>query len=128
VEDVLVIIIQAIFEMLAYIPWDWFLYLDIPVSSSDRPVMVGFASLALGIAIGWLSLYFLPDVIARWPWLRISLLFVSPILSGLLASQMAKFRQRRDDRVDPWSHFWWSWAFTLGLVVVRFGFAVRAGH
>jgi hypothetical protein len=123
-EDLLILLFQILFEILAYWPWDWFLYSKND-TGEDRPFSIGIAGLILGGLVGAFSLLFFPDVIAKWPWLRVTLLFVSPLVSGLISYWFASYRSHKNNLVVSIHHFWWSWLFTLGLVVVRFTFAVR---
>ena len=128
-EDLLIALFQVIFEVLAYLPWDFFSYGRFDAAErGDADFGHGLLSLVVGASLGGFSLLVLPDVVAKWPWLRIALLIIGPFVSGLLAFGFAEMRLRRGWNVRPTAHFWFSWLFTLGLVVVRFTYAHRPGH
>ena len=133
-EDILILVLQGLaqiaFEFFAYFPWDWLWYWtpsDSKDSPSSRAWTAAFLSLVVGAFIGWASLYFFPDVLVKWGWLRIALLFISPVGSGFMALQMARWRKEKNDFIDPTTHFWIGLCFSVGLVWVRFAFAHRPG-
>ena len=133
-EDILILVLQAVgqilFEFFAYWPWDWFWYTtpyDTLDTRSDGTWAAVILSLALGALFGWLSLFVFPDVLVKWGWLRIALLFISPLGSGLVSREMARFRQRNNPFIEPTTHFWIGLCFSIGLVWVRFAFAHRPG-
>lgn len=131
-EDLLIVILQALgqflFELFAYLPWDWGWYwtpYDRRDTQSDGTFWAVVLSVGLGAAIGALSLFIFPDVLIKWGWLRIVLLFLSPLLSGSMALTMARWRQEQNKFIEPWTHFWLALCFSIGLVWVRFAFASR---
>jgi hypothetical protein len=131
-EDILILILQAVgqilFEFFAYWPWDWFWYTtpyDNRDTKSDGTLAAVFFSIGLGALIGWLSLFVFPDVLVKWGWLRITLLFISPLGSGFMAREMARWRQKDKSFIEPMTHFWIGLCFSIGLVWVRFAFAHR---
>ncbi len=133
-EEILTLLLQAIgqilFEFFAYWPWDWFWYstdYDRRETSTDGTWLAVVLSIGLGALFGWLSLYVFPDVLVKWSWLRIVLLFVSPIGSGLVSREMARWRQKENAFIEPNTHFWIGLCFSIGLVWVRFAFAHRPG-
>ena len=97
-EDLLILILQAlgqiIFEFFAYWPWGLVLVFDAIRYARDRgsdgTAYAILFSIGLGAMLGWLSLYIFPDVLVKWGWLRIVLLVVSPIGSGLISREMAR--------------------------------------
>jgi hypothetical protein len=134
-EDLLILLLQGLgqllFEICAYFPWDLVSY-ALPDEKFDESKSQGCTtfvaipgSIAMGALAGWASLYFFPDVLVKWGWLRVALLFISPIISGLMAMEMARWRQERDARIIPSFHFWISLCFSVGLVWVRFALAHR---
>ena len=133
-EDVLIFILQVLaqiaFEFFAYFPWDWFWY-STPYDRRETQFsgvwIAAFLSIALGALIGWGSLYLFPDVLVQWGWLRIALLFISPLGSGMMALEMARWRREKNAFIDPATHFWIGLCFSVGLVWVRFAFAHRPG-
>jgi len=133
-EEILILLLQAIgqilFEFFAYWPWDWFWYstpYDTRETRADGTWSAIFLSVSLGALFGWLSLYVFPDVLIKWGWLRIVLLFVSPIGSGLVSREMARWRQQENGFIEPNTHFWIGLCFSIGLVWMRFVFAHRPG-
>ncbi len=133
-EDLLIIILQVlgqiIFELFAYLPWDWIWYavpFDWEEDDSWRKWLAAIFSLIIGILLGWASLHFFPDVMVKWGWLRIAFLVISPLGSGMIAREVAQWRKERNSSVDPMFHFWIGLCFSVGLVWVRFAFAHRPG-
>jgi len=131
-EDLLILILQGLaqiaFEVFAYFPWDWAWY-SRPYNEKENAfgncLTVWTTSLIVGGLLGWASLHFFPDVLIKWGWLRIVLLFLSPLGSGCMALAMARGRQEKNELVSPWFHFWLSLCFSAGFVGVRFDFAHR---
>jgi hypothetical protein len=132
-EDLLILILQAIgeflLELLAWWPWDWFCYWgdskwDSP-SHSEPYWFAILGSLAMGALLGWGSIYVFPAVLVKWSWLRVTLLFISPPTSGLIAREMARWRQEQDASVDLTIHFLIGLCFSIGFVWVRFALAHR---
>jgi hypothetical protein len=123
--------LQALFEILAYLPWDWLFFRSgnsvlTSLEAEDRyQLLVAALSFGVGAGVGWGSLHYLPDLLAKWAWWRMASLLVLPGLSGGLAYAMAKRRQRTQPQARPWPHFWRAFLFTFGLVAVRFAFGVR---
>ena len=132
-EDLLILILQAIgeflLELLAWGPWDWFWWFgdyrwDGQYGPSRTTAAI-ISSLAIGAVLGWLSLFLFPAVLVKWAWLRVALLFVSPLISGLMSRTLAQRRQERCAQVDPNFHFWIGLCFSVGFVWVRFALAHR---
>jgi hypothetical protein len=134
-EDFLIILLQAlgefIFELLAWWPWDWFWYWGDsrwnPPRRADPFWVAIFSSVAVGALLGWASIHFFPAVIVRWSWLRVTLLFVSPPLSGFMAREWAKWRHKQNALIDFDVHFLIGLCFSIGFVWVRFALANRHG-
>ena len=130
-EDLLILILQALaeflFELFAWWPWDWCWYWG-PWNRDDRLSpnwTAALLSLGMGGLLGWASLYVFPAVLVKWAWLRVSLLFISPVASGLMAREMASWRQEKDNFIQPNVHFWIGLTFSIGFVWMRFAFAHR---
>jgi hypothetical protein len=118
-------------ELFAWGPWDLFWWFgDYRWEGHygpSRTTAAILSSLAIGAALGWLSLFIFPAVLVKWAWLRITLLFVSPLASGLMSRALAQRRQKRLAQIDPNFHFWIGLCFSIGFVWVRFAFAHRPG-
>ena len=132
-EDFLILLLQALgeflFEVFAWWPWDWYWWFgpyrwDDPAPPSRTWIAVT-SSLAVGALLGWLSLFLFPAVLVKWSWLRVALLFISPLSSGLMAFHFANRRRKQFEYVDPTFHFWIGLCFSIGFVWVRFAFAHR---
>ena len=59
------------------------------------------------------------------PHLRILNLIFAPVISAFISQAIARRRRENDTGIIPRDHFWQALWFTLGLVIVRFMFAVR---
>lgn len=133
-EDILIAILSLlgdfILELFAWLPWDWLSYGDWPFgaerSSDPQPRWaVVVVNIGLGAALGWLSIFVFPSVLIHWGWLRIALLFASPVCSGLIAYRLAQHRRRNDESIDPAIHFYIGLCFSIGFVWTRFVLAQR---
>ena len=83
-------------------------------------------SIGLGVLFGWLSLYVFPDVLVKWGWLRIALLFISPVGSGLRLARNGEVASgEKSPSSNRMTHFWIGLCFSIGFVWVRFAFAHR---
>lgn len=131
-EEIIILIIQGIveflFEFFSYLPWDWWSYDWYSDEREDRHgsfVWTLIISLVIGGVLGWLSIYIFPTVLVKWGWLRIALLFISPLGSGMMARTMTQLRAENNKNIDANAHFWISLCFSVGLVWIRFAFAHR---
>ena len=137
-EEFLILLFQAFaqiaLEILAYLPWDLFWYNDReesrPSSWTDTTFKfwAAVASLVMGGLVGWATLQFFPNSLLQTSWLRLACLFVSPMISGLMGREMARWRAQSNPSVDPSLHFWVSLCFSIGLVWMRFTFAHHPGR
>jgi hypothetical protein len=59
------------------------------------------------------------------PALRIVNLVSAPVASAFISQAIARRRSRHNPFITPRNHFWQSFWFTLGIVAVRFAYAVR---
>lgn len=125
-EEFLILLFQVIVELFLGLPWDWLWYGEREGGDGQiSPFWIGFWSMIAGGVLAGLSLLLFPDVIARRSGLRLFLLFFAPVFAGTTGYWMAKWKERRRDYVVPREHFWWSFMFTLGYMMVRFGYAHR---
>lgn len=125
-EDLLILVFQAVIELIINIPWDLLWYREPRSNSGDsRAFWIGAWSLLIGAALGGASLLIFPDVISKQSWLRIFLLFFSPTFAGSTGYLVARSRSASRPYVVPSQHFWWSFLFTFGYVMIRFTYADR---
>ncbi|HEU5397306.1 MAG TPA: hypothetical protein VFV81_09065 [Verrucomicrobiae bacterium] len=127
-EDLIIAVLQGIFEFLleifSYTPLDW------PFTWTDRgrPETLWGKCAAWFIAGGGIAGVILLFWHRTWishPLFRILNLITAPIISAFLAEWIAKRRNLRNLDVVPRNHFWQAFWFTLGIVSVRFAYAVR---
>ncbi|QBB71241.1 hypothetical protein ELE36_13235 [Pseudolysobacter antarcticus] len=118
-------VLEFAIDVLAYAPLDWFFdWRDFP-----EPRTLWLASLlwfAGGCVLAWLSVLLLTHTFLAIPALRIANLALAPIASAFLSQALARRRKKSNAAIVPRNHFWQSFWFTLGLVTVRFAFAVRS--
>ncbi len=124
--------IEFIIEVLAYFPWDILLWNNRerrgpPEIKDDSDFIFASVGLGLGAVLGGLSLLAWRQTMLPHPWLRVCNVLVAPLVSGYLARQVARRRQRRGLNSNPRLHFSFALAITLGLVLVRFIYASRPG-
>ena len=124
--------IEFIVEILAIFPWDLLLWnyrerRGPPEIKGDSVVVVVLVGLGLGAVLGLFSLLIRHQTMLPYPWLRIGNLLIAPLVSGLLARQVAVRRRKRGLNSNPRLHFAFALAITLALVLVRFIYAVRPG-
>ena len=128
-EDFLIVILQGLIELLVeaivYIPFDWpFGYRSIPQSSVG---IVGRCALwfVSGCLLAGGSLLVLNHTWISLPAFRIANIVLAPITSGYIAKFLAVRRSRKNPDIIPENHFRQAFWFTLGLVLIRFVYAVR---
>jgi len=123
-EELLLLLFQAVLELFINIPWDCLWYGETRSNSGDsRAFWIGAWSFLIGAALGGASLLLFPDVISKQSWLRIFLLFFSPVFAGSTGYLVARSRSISRPYVVPLHHFWWSFLFTFGYVMIRFAYA-----
>jgi hypothetical protein len=124
-EELLILVIQFLIEVvgeaLLSIPF------DCTCRVRDKPenpaVWPAFVLLVAGGLCGWVANRFVPPLI-HVPALSVLSLIASPLLAGGIGYRIARFQtQRRNPLIEPKRHFWYSFAFTLGLASVRFAYA-----
>jgi len=128
-EDLLIIILQAIFEFIAeifsYSPLDWWPSTSRTSPESDTVTAKCFVWFVIGCGLACVSMLFLKRTWISLPALRIANLVLAPIASAFISQAVARRRSRRNSFIIPRNHFWQSFWFTFGLVSVRFAYAAR---
>ena len=126
-EDLLVLILQFIFEVLlevlAELPWDLFIGSREPsVPHEAGPGLWIFLSLAAGAGIGGLSLLFFPTTLLHWGGARMANLLAAPAISALVS---IGFSRRTSGTQTHNVRAFCAASFTFALAVIRFTFASR---
>jgi len=127
-EDLIIAILQGLFEFLLEI----FSYspLDLPSfhrKSQESDTIAGkcFIWFLVGGGLACLSMFFLKHTWISHPTLRIANLVVAPLASAFISQAIARRRTRNNPFIIPRNHFWQAFWFTLGIVIIRFAYAVR---
>lgn len=127
-EDLIIAILQFLFEFIievsTYTPIDW------PFTSRSQAETESLAGKCLlwfiiGCGLACISIFFLKRTWISMPALRIANLVLAPIISAFISQAVARRRSRSNHFIIPRNHFWQSFWFTLGIVAVRFAYAVR---
>jgi hypothetical protein len=128
-EDLLIAILQGVFEFLveifSYTPFEW------PFTSRDRPGSQTIVThcgcwFIIGCGLSCVTMLFLKHTWISHPVLRMANLVLAPVVSAFISEAIARRRSRRNRSIIPRHHFWQAFWFTLGMVTVRFAYAVRA--
>ena len=128
-EDLIIIILQAIFEFVvesvSYLPLDWWPSRSRTSPESDTVTANCCIWFIIGCGLACVSMLFLKRTWISLPALRIANLVLAPIASAFISQAIARRRSRRNRFIIPRNHFWQSFWFTFGLVSVRFAYAAR---
>jgi hypothetical protein len=124
-EDILIALLQCVVEFLAdvfcYGPFDWPFSEKAPGSLVSKCTILFF----VGSSLAWISVLVLKHTWISFSALRIANLFLAPITSAFISQAIARYRGRRNRSIVPRNHFWQAFWFTLGVVTIRFAYAVR---
>jgi hypothetical protein len=124
-EDLIIAILQGIFEFLmevfGYSPIDWLFPNEWPKSLIGKCV----AWFIIGCGLACVSMLFLNRTWISHPVLRILNLISAPFISAIISQAIARRRNQNNPDIIPRNHFWQAFWFTLGIVTVRFTYAVR---
>jgi hypothetical protein len=129
VEEILVAIIQFLFEAVAQSIWS-FPFGFYPPDDSSAGAGRGWLIVAVfvgGLAAGAASIALVPHSYLHHAWLRVASLVVSPLLAGAIAWCLAEMRISYRPEVVPSRHFWYAFTFTMGLSLYRFAYGPHAG-
>jgi predicted permease len=127
-EDLIIAVLQFLFEftleIFSYTPLDW------PSRSRSLPESETIAGkcvflFVVGCGLAWLSVLILKHTMISLSALRIANLVLAPITSAFISQAIARHRSKRNRFINPRNHFWQAFWFTLGIVTVRFAYAVR---
>jgi hypothetical protein len=127
-EEILVIIIQVLFEfifdVLLNIPFDW------PSKNRTTPepdsIWPSCFLWFMGASfLGWVSLLFFKHTLITSPALRVANLALAPLVSATLSKAIATRRAEKNLFIFPRNHYWQAFWFTLGFTMVRFAYATH---
>lgn len=124
-EDFLISLLQCVLEFLAdvfsYGPFDW------PFSEKAPGNLLAKCTIlfVLGCSLAWVSVLVLKHTWISFSAVRIANLVLAPATSAFISQTFARYRGRRKKSIIPRNHFWQAFWFTLGIVLVRFIYAVR---
>ena len=132
-EELLIVLLQFVFELLfhliGWLPWDILLsWRELKVGPGKHPSdywLIPLCGFLLGGVLGGMSLIFLKTTILQYAWMRMANLLVAPLICGGLATALARWRIRRGESSNARLHFWFAFAFSVGLLIVRFTWAQR---
>lgn len=123
-EDFLIALLQCVFEFLAdifcYGPFDW-PFEKLPGDLTYKCITL----FIIGAGLAWISVLFLKHTWISFSAFRIANLALAPLTSAFISEAIARYRRRQNASVVPRNHFWQAFWFTLGVVTVRFAYAVR---
>jgi hypothetical protein len=126
-EDLIIAILQGVFEfvieIIFYTPFDFFP--DWKWRESNSLWEKSLSWFIIGCGLACVSILFLKRTWISHPAWRIVNLVTAPIISAFISQAIARQRRRRNADIVPRNHFWQAFWFTLGIVTVRFAYAVR---
>jgi hypothetical protein len=123
VVEILALVIQFLIEVVGTaifsIPFDCACRIR---EKEERPIGLSVLFLTAGGMVGGISAAFVPSLV-EIPALKLASLVVTPLVAGTIGYHIAKWQARtRNPLLVPRYHFWYTFFFTLGLVVVRFAY------
>ena len=113
------LLLQVIFEFIAE-------FLGHSVKSPFRklppipPWLAAIGYVVLGALAGLLSLWLMPEVFIKAPWLRAVNLLLTPVGAGLIMAWSGSRRSRKDKDVIRIESFSYGFCFAFSLALVRF--------
>jgi hypothetical protein len=84
------------------------------------PMLKACGFVAAGWLAGMLSLWLMPDVFIKAPWLRVAGLILVPLASASLMSLLGSWRERHDKKVSGLETFSYGFCFAFMVSLVRF--------
>jgi hypothetical protein len=123
------IVIELIVQLVIYLPFDWGLSTVWSRAETTDGNINGcgyfFLFMIMGGVLGGLSLLIEPRLLLPYAWMRITNLFVTPILAGALSWLFAKWRRQKQSGIVASEHFGSAFLFGLAFSLVRFTFGTR---
>jgi hypothetical protein len=91
-------------------------------SKAISPILAAAGYLILGIGFGILSAFLIPHPLMHRSKFHGASLVVSPVLTGLIMSQVGRMLRRRGKAPLQLESFWYGFSFALGVAIIRFLF------
>jgi hypothetical protein len=85
-----------------------------------RPWLAAIGYLIFGAAAGGLSVWLVPELFIKAPWLRVANLILTPLVAGLMMEAIGSWRDRREKELLGLDSFAYGFCFALAMAVVRF--------
>lgn len=92
----------------------------LPAREPMHPVLSALLWIAIGAAIGWLTLIPFPHSFLKDPALRIANLIATPLVLGALMALLGRRRLANREETVPLDRFWTAALFALSMGLVRF--------
>jgi len=87
-----------------------------------HPALAALGYLTFGATAGALSVWLIPTLFIKTPWLRIANLALTPLAMGLLMDAVGSWREQREKEVLRLETFAYGLCFAFAMAVVRFAF------
>ena len=127
IVEVVAVIFQFLLEVLLQLAADVFAELGIEAlkevrkaSRPPRPVLAAFGYVLLGLAGGFVSLWWFPQRFAGSIELRLMTLVLAPAMSALVLWVFLTIIGRPPASEERRRRFWYAYAFGLAFALVRF--------
>jgi hypothetical protein len=85
-----------------------------------EPWLAAIGYLVAGVLAGFLSLWIVPEVFVKAPWLRVANLLLTPVASGLIMAWIGTWRSRREKEVIRIETFSYGFLFAFSMALMRF--------
>ena len=92
-----------------------------------NPWLAGFGYILLGAAVGGLSLLAFHSTMIHHSALRLVNLFLTPVVAGLVATTVGRWRRKRGQDLIRLDRFGYGFLFAFAMALVRFLYATRPG-
>jgi hypothetical protein len=132
-EDFLLALLSGIFEILAEVFFQVAIEAIVGLitrsirnlfseTSAVSPILAAMGYLLLGLFAGILSVLLFPHRLVPPSRIHGMSLVVSPVITGLIMSQVGALLRRKGKRAVPIESFVYGFTFALGVAIIRFAF------
>ena len=116
-ELVLQVVFEAFAELLGHAVKEPFRHMN-PV----RPWLAATGYVFFGAAAGGLTVWLVPELFIKAPWLRVANLALTPLAAGLIMETIGSWRSRQDKELLRFESFAYGCCFAFAMAGVRFAF------